>query len=318
MSNLFILGNGFDLAHGIPTTYQSFRSWILEQFPDSLVFRDTTISYEDYAQLPVVEFAAEVLIYAMDHAAGENWYDFEDALSRINFFDKLPGPTDEEDNEDDPNHDKKFAQYMLRVDALSSGIIYSVKEFWPILFEEWIKSVERRIENKGFTPRSNLKSLFSDASNKYMTFNYTKTLQHLYGIHVVKHIHNRVGQTLIFGHGDDRAEYEEPFERDMRHPIKSSFLDDLIQCLRKDTDKQLRKYSDFFKKLDKNIDKVYSYGFSYSTVDSPYIKEVIRHISPDATWHFTSYESNNKNELRIKKIKLRRYGFKGSFDVFDG
>ena len=318
MSSFFIIGNGFDIAHGIPTAYKRFRDWILEQYPDSLVFRDTTISFEEYQLLSFDEFAAETLVYAMDHASGEDWHDFEAALSRINFYHKLPGPTDEEHNEDDPDHNQKMGQYLLRMSAFSNGIIKSAEECWPVFFSEWIKTVETEIELGAYSPKPSLIKLFSDPTNKFMSFNYTKTLQQLYGVRVVKHIHNRVGQKLVFGHGDDRAEYEEPYDEEWRAPVGATDLNDFIQFLRKDTDKQLRKYSDFFRKLDSEIDKVYSYGFSYSKVDSPYIKEVIRRISPNATWYFTAHEANNTKEFGKKKSKLRRYGFKGKFDVFEG
>ena len=73
---------------------------------------------------------------------------------------------------------------------------------------------------------------------------------------------------------------------------------------------------DFFKKLDHQINKVYSYGFSYGKVDSIYIKKIIEKINPNSTWYFTSYESNDIESLRIKKIKLRKYGFKGNFGIY--
>ena len=318
MSALFIIGNGFDIAHGIPTSYSDFRKWLIDRYPDALSFREATITLDEYAGLPVDIVAAETLIYAIDHASGEKWQDFEDALSRINFYDKLPGPTEDEHNEDDPKHNEKMGGYLLRVDMLSSAIINSAEECWPSFFSDWIKSVEERIEQNAYSPRQKLIKLFADSNNKYMTFNYTKTLQKVYGVQVVKHIHNRVGQKLIFGHGDNRAQYNEPFIDEGRPPVFSSSFDDFIQTFRKDTNRQLQKYTSFFKKLDSNIDKVYSYGFSYSKVDNPYIKEVIRRISPNAIWYFTSYESNNKEEIKKKKTKLRRYGFKGSFDTFEG
>jgi len=318
MSSLFIIGNGFDIAHGIPTAYKEFRKWLLEQYPDSLVFRESTISMEEYSHLSIDEVAAETLVYAMDHASGEDWHDFEDALSRINFYHKLPGPLPDENDESAIDHDQRMGQYLLRIDGLASMIINCSEMCWPEFFSNWIKTVEEKIEQGNYEPRESLRVLLSDSSNKFMTFNYTKTLQKIYGIKVVKHVHNRVGQKLIVGHGDDRAEYEEPFEREVRFTISSSFLNDFIQFWRKDTGKQLQKYEYFFKKLDTSIDKVYSYGFSYSKVDSPYIKEVVKRIAPDATWLFTAHEAKNKEEIRKKKIKLRRYGFKGSFGVFEG
>ena len=33
MSSLFIIGNGFDIAHGIPTKYSDFREFILKMYP---------------------------------------------------------------------------------------------------------------------------------------------------------------------------------------------------------------------------------------------------------------------------------------------
>ena len=53
-------------------------------------------------------------------------------------------------------------------------------------------------------------------------------------------------------------------------------------------------------------------------ISVPYIKEIIKRISPEATWYFTSFESNDKTALRIKKIKLRNYGFKGTFGEYLG
>lgn len=100
--------------------------------------------------------------------------------------------------------------------------------------------------------------------------------------------------------------------------ISSSFLDEMILSFRKDTNSPLKKYNEFFKKLNSSIDKVYSYGFSYGKVDSVYIKKIIASISPNAIWYFTQFESNDTATLRIKKIKLRKYGFKGTFGVFEG
>lgn len=88
--------------------------------------------------------------------------------------------------------------------------------------------------------------------------------------------------------------------------------------LKKDTDRQLKRFHYFFKKLDSRIDAVCSYGFSFSKVDSPYIKEIVKRISPNAVWYFTEHEAHNKEALRRKKIKLRRYGFKGTFEIYEG
>ena len=35
MGALFIAGNGFDVAHGIPSKYSNFRSFIINKYPDA-------------------------------------------------------------------------------------------------------------------------------------------------------------------------------------------------------------------------------------------------------------------------------------------
>ena len=35
MGSIFICGNGFDLAHGLPTQYTDFRNFLLKKFPEA-------------------------------------------------------------------------------------------------------------------------------------------------------------------------------------------------------------------------------------------------------------------------------------------
>ena len=34
MTNLFVIGNGFDLAHGLKTSYEDFKLYLMEQVAD--------------------------------------------------------------------------------------------------------------------------------------------------------------------------------------------------------------------------------------------------------------------------------------------
>lgn len=119
----------------------------------------------------------------------------------------------------------------------------------------------------------------------------------------------------MLGHGEEEIGYEGE-EEGVMSSFGSSFLDDMMMYFKKDTDFQMIKHKKFFKKLNREINKVYSYGFSYGKVDAVYIKRIINNISSNATWYFTKYEAENSEELRIKKVKLRNYGFKGSFGIY--
>ncbi len=316
MSSLFILGNGFDIAHGISTKYSDLRLFIINLYPESLAFRDEIVYLEDYNNIEVQEFAAEILLNAMDKVAGENWSDFEEALALVNFNSKLPFANHQE-NKTDEEDNKLMGQYLLYMDVLTSGFINCAK-LWQDFFRMWMKDIQAQIEHGSFSSRDSLKKLFLLPGNKFLSFNYTKTLQALYGVKKVVHIHNRVGQKLIFGHSQAKAEYKSVIEGGSGPCLSSSFFDDMLSSFKKDTHSPLKKYNSFFNSLNSEVDKVYSYGFSYGKVDSVYIKKIISNISNDAIWYFTKFEAQHTDSLRIIKIRLRKWGFKGNFDTFEG
>lgn len=318
MSSLFIAGNGFDIAHGIPTKYSDFRSFVIQKYPEALEFRDEVVYLEDFEDIGQNEFAAEILLNAMDKAAGKNWCNFEEALAYINFDNKFPLPNHKE-NETAKEDQQLMEQYLLYMAALTKGFIVCSK-IWQDFFRIWIKEIQSVIDQGNYYPKDSLLKLFSsEPEMQFFNFNYTKTLQKLYGVKKVIHIHNRVGQKLIFGHDkSDEIGLYQSMDCGDGLIIGSTFLDNMVLSFRKDTVTPMKKYAKFFKGLDRNIDKVYSYGFSYGKVDKVYIKEIVSRISENATWYFTEHESNNHEALRIKKIKLRRYGFKGTFGIFEG
>ena len=317
MSSLFIAGNGFDIAHGIPSKYSDFRSFLLYFFPEALELRDEVVYLHEFEEINLVEFAVEILLNTMDKAAGENWFNFEEALAHISFTNKFPLPNHQE-NETEEQDNELMKHYLLYMDMLTSGFI-NCSRLWQDLFRIWIQDIQFQIDTGVFIPKTSLQTLFNSEDMQFLTFNYTKTLQKLYGIKKVIHIHNRVGQKLIFGHEKDNMMYD-AFGSGIEGGlcIGSSFLDDMIMSFKKDTETPLKKYNKFFKNLDHTIDKVYSYGFSFGKVDSVYIKKIIASISPEATWYFTEFEASDTKTIRSKKIKLRRYGFKGNFDVYSG
>lgn len=313
MGALFIAGNGFDIAHEIPSKYSEFRKYIIKNYPDTLKYRDEKIYLDDFDYIDAEEFAAEILLSTMDKVDGEDWLNFEAALAHIDFSNKFPIPNHKE-NETQEEDNALMKNYLLHMDMVSSGFIACTK-WWQDFFQKWIRELQITIKVCNYESKKSLKELFSGTEILFFSFNYTKTLEKIYGIKDVTHIHNCVGQKLVFGHGEDDARYE---ERDKDSMLGSSFLDDMVMSFRKDTDFPIIRCKKFFKKLNCNIDKVYSYGFSYGKVDGIYIKRVINSILPNAGWYFTEFETKDSETLRIKKIKLRNYGFKGAFGVYNG
>ena len=311
MASLLITGNGFDLAHGMPTRYSDFREFLIKMYPEAAKRSKKMVSMEYLDSKGKEEIAVEFLLCAMDVACGEAWYDFEAALARIHFFDKWP----KSHHVDDEDADREQAtNHLLKMLVMNDYVFDAIKKYWGVFLSRWIRSVENKIETGEYTNRENIERLINKQDCKFFTFNYTKTLQALYGIKKVVHIHNRVGQKLIFGHGIEEVHYEEPA---VNGHFGSMTCDEILEYLRKNTDRQFKKYNKEFDNLF-DVNEVYSYGFSFSQVDSIYIKEIIKKLSSDATWYFTRHEAENTEDLRVRKVKLRRYGYKGKFDVFDG
>ena len=78
--------------------------------------------------------------------------------------------------------------------------------------------------------------------------------------------------------------------------------------------KDYRTGTGFFNYLPP-IEKIYSYGFSFSNVDLPYIKEVCNQLDTiNITWFLYDYDEKEVRD-RYRKI-IRECGFKGEFEVF--
>ena len=93
--------------------------------------------------------------------------------------------------------------------------------------------------------------------------------------------------------------------------------------LQKDSEGIVCKNKNFYNKIENStINNIYSFGFSYSRVDEPQIREVCRALNRkknrtrEMTWYLNKYdEQGNKNES-YKKI-IRKLGFEGEFAVYD-
>lgn len=306
MSKLFIIGNGFDLAHGLPTAYSCFYKYLQETYPEAdeenaCVPWATTGHHgeEIYDKNEVVGY----LMCLLSRTAKGDWSDFEDALGHLDFSYDLFEPSDFTDRDGEPNY---FHTAYSNEDMASqlAGCVPQILD----LFSEWVET----IDITEASPMAGFRRLVDPSRDLFLSFNYTQTLEELYGIPNVCHIHGTLGETLMVGHGA-----EPRFDEDRWSPyIGSEDSVEFIQdVLRKDTAGALEQHKSFFQKLSSELSAVYSYGFSFGGVDEVYIKEICCTAPTDSvTWYLHSYASDDHK--RFQDI-LRRCGFKGKFDTFD-
>lgn len=302
-TDLFIIGNGFDLGHSIPTSYdRNFRPWILNNYPKAGMAEDAWFleptTFPDGEERLSDTDAATFIINRIDDSCRGDWRNFETALGEIDwtyFFDALPEVLDKEGDPD------VFHMEQDR-EALARTLGINLKCF-SYLFSKWINSIRhpKREINPFLTEKLRTESLF-------LNFNYTKTLEELYGISPANicHIHGMQGGDIIIGHGRT-SEYHDGI-----------FLDretDLAWALYKPTEEIFKNHKLFFDRIRENhIQNVYSWGFSFSDPDLYYIQKISSMLNEEhAVWHLHEFRVT---DCKMYKEKLRECGFSGIIDTF--
>lgn len=280
---LYIIGNGFDLWHEIPSGYGHFKEFVYGR--DREVFD----AVEEY--IP----------------AGEWWSDLEAALASLDTLQVMESnghflesyATD--DWSDSYHHDFQWA-IEQEISALSSRL----KE----RFSEWVNELPIPTPS---TAEKVLKPFDSDAV--FLTFNYTPTLQNLYGIPDARvlHIHGSSGhdgRALTLGHGwnpltrkslNDRADIE---DEDARIIQANDVLDEYFTKTFKPTEKIIADNQSFFDGMT-SIDCVFVLGHSLSEVDRPYFRTLLGNPQlAAANWYVACQEEAIKNRKREQLIGM--------------
>lgn len=155
MTTLHIIGNGFDLRHGIASSYQDFREYAWgHSGSDSYWLGQLEACY------PTRNIQKGEL---------DLWCDLEHALGNIDFHRAFDEST--EDIELENEHEMRFQAQM------EDAPKYYLEEMFKIfhrIFKEWVNQID--ID----TAPVNLP--YFDKNGMFLSFNYTETLELLYNI----------------------------------------------------------------------------------------------------------------------------------------
>ena len=302
MPRLFIIGNGFDIAHKLKTKYTDFKNYLLATYPNaryedgevpaSITMPDGEEVYDDEK---VVGFLVKVISEAGNGSMA--WSDLENTLGELDFSEFFDNwYLDEDDNEWHEVYRNDTTAYFIK------NVTRKIKDY----FSDWIKTIN--ISNT--KPNTAFQKLINKNQDLFLTFNYTDTLEKIYHAKNVYHIHGKQGEELIFGHGNSQDLYDEY----MNSYIGSeNQMSDLQFILKKDTDAVIAKNKDIFKKLG-SVYEIYSYGFSFSEVDLVYIEEICKVSSTkNIIWYINSYDKPRFDDFTMK---IKQCGFKGKFKTF--
>ena len=279
---LIIVGNGFDLHHDLKTQYINYRQYLLSHGYEAVVHS--------------FEIGNDELEYDINFV----WKDIELIIGLLNYETDyyLLTSTDSEDWTDASNHD--FEYEIRRMTA-----------YWPMLkdiLKEWINSIEYT------NPKNNLLK-FINNDFYYISFNYTSTLEILYGIssNNILYIHGNAkrDKELILGHNHESyyPEWDDSSdETDIRLIRAGEIMEKHRLNTIKPVDDIIEKNEDFFKALI-NLKEIFVLGLSYADVDLKYL-EHISIINKNVKWNFGWYTDDDKNNIDKVADKLNIANYK--------
>lgn len=278
---LFIIGNGFDIVHGVKSRYTDFKKFL---YPKSK------------------------LKYILNHffTKIDIWGNLEDSLAFLdrNLLNNLDNFMEICGNLDEDDEDFSYGQNLYAPIDLTLEPAYMITVEMPKLFRKWVSTFQTP------APRRNFINLF-DPNSYYINFNYTEFLETVYGINrsQIIYIHgNRINkkEPLAFGHGYDTEALFENWSSDQndvsinkksplylayfnndenlenyRSVIQYYAIDIITQRLEKYFDEAqknvkeiIKKYEEEFTSLN-DIEQIIILGHSLSTTDYLYFKKLI-------------------------------------------
>ncbi len=286
--------------------YSDFRKYLVEKYPSYNYEFDgilESVTMPDGDEQYDMDDLIGSIISAIDNCAGETWGNLEASIG-IDYANNVLAKTDwffndvDWNEEDDDEIKNSIYNNQDNAESVTNGFI-KIRE----LFNEWVFEILAQIDFKKV--KKIRKPSFRDAL--FLNFNYTSTIEDLYKVPVnrVCHIHGFAKDSkseILFGHRT---------EENLQTPSSFFGIQDafnsLVEFMEKDTAGAIKRNQRFFNKLYK-INRIYSFGFSFSDVDMCYIDEISRRVNPKKVkWYFNKYDWNNNLEY-IEKI--RKYGYK--------
>lgn len=264
---LHIVGNGFDLRHGIKSSYSDFKDFSWKHCGSNGYY------------LGVLE-----LSYPQVNADGELvlWSDLERALGNPDIEAIQAEAT--EDVEYEEGHE---IRYQPQMEDAAGFLVPGVFITFHWLFDEWVNSIDLSESE----PIENLAHL--DPHGMFLSFNYTETLELLYHIqrNQINYIHGRrnTDDELIVGHCND-VDGDSQLPKDpMIYDYQAyETIAQLVNEQRKNVSEIISRNQEYWDSLA-NVDKVVVYGHSLADVDLPYLQEVVGNVRDDAEWYFSIY-----------------------------
>mgnify|MGYP000285100304 CR=1 FL=1 len=284
--NLFIIGNGFDLAHGLKTKYEHFREYLEES---DGIFLESLEEMYGYSIGSSKELIKNYL-----------WQDFEGNLSDIDEISII------EQGED----------IDLGLEWEDIGVEDTLNIHWESKYR-FIKELNEYVMKwiKGINIDVQKKTDFISSEDLFITFNYTLLLEDVYGIdkYNILHIHGSIDEDDILpvmGHGNkdkiiEMREIAKSFREKFKEKQSSIYnaIANYYEITLKDVNSHILNNDSFFRRLI-DVNSISIIGHSLGNVDMPYFREIYNHVSEDTIWNIYYYSEDSIIGYREKILSI--------------
>lgn len=278
---LYIIGNGFDISHEMPTQYSDFKKHLRSKDPAAADMLEEYLSCRDL------------------------WTDFERALGTIDAR-RILTTESEEYLPSRPGEIPDERDFSQVADAMS----FKTQN----LHERILKELKNWISNVAI-PSHRIDYLIDTQDSLFFTFNYTKVLEKLYQIPDtrVMHIHGYTDSPII-GHGNT---YHKSYFREEEAWWLTDEADDAARSFLKKTHKDvseiISRHHKYFSGLS-HIDSIEIIGHSMNDIDMPYYEVIRRSVREDAKWTIYWHSPDDKeaaehlvSHLNLTCYEIRRW-----------
>lgn len=281
MATLYIIGNGFDMYHGLPTSFSGFEVFTKGRFS---AFSE---AFENYFEIDIKNY-------------DDRWCKLEESLSEFSVDELIEHKINYDD--DDPHEDQFNYEVEIEIDNLTKGLVQELAAYLSIA-----EKVD--VEKKGL--------LSIDSNGHFLSFNYTNTLERIYDVSPfnICYIHgalNNNATSITIGHGSEFSDcepekldtsnykedqlsafcdvYSENYERAVEdaHQYYNKSLKNTQDCI--------SLHQNFFDSLH-DVDRVIIFGHSLSDIDYPYFERLSNTVKPDCFWQASFHLDSERDEI---------------------
>lgn len=325
-NRLIIIGNGFDIAHGLKTKYSDFIDWLLcSSFSK---YEKNSYFYEDDSFCFGSKNGGKIYCTnGKSNISGEMVYDLikreEHFGIKNNFLDQLI--TKAYDEKKWVDIESMYFSSLLQAfrdnnysssynESQNAAILSSILELHNELdyitnkLDEYLETVNAGINNNRINdPRANISNVLApdkEIKIMYLNFNYTDTLlKKAYGYESeVNYIHGRLQRKdnpIVFGYGDEASEEIQKLEH--------LGVNEYLRKLKSFAYLKTPNYKNLLSFIDSDLFEVHIIGHSCGITDRALLKEVFEHKNCHSIRIFFYEKGNGNDSFEETTLEISRH-----------